>query len=178
MDISTLMEESRKIDEKLDMLLAEAKHRLSDIDNTLITLNEEYKRAKADGDLRENASYEDAIKHISEAQSDRARWEVLSDGISNVKIKIKEYVHQDKITLLSTVRIERVQTSAPNTIQDIEDGFTLKLFPYGISDVESGIISIDSSIGGKLLGKQVGDIIKFRDRSSSRYANFEVVSFY
>lgn len=178
MDISGLIEESNKIDTKLDNLLEEAKGHLVELDSRLILLNEEYKRAKADGDLRENASYEESIKRIQEAQGDRVRWEVLSDGISNVKIKIRDYVHQEKITILSTVYMKKISGNAPNMLEDSEDSFLFKLFPYGISDVEAGMLSIDSVIGGKLLGKQKGDVIKLRDRSSGRYANYEVVSFY
>lgn len=172
---------SEEIDKKLDLLYEDAQNRLIEIDSKLEKFNEEYKIAKADGDLRENAAFEDAIKNIQGAQGDRQRWEVLSDGIVNVKGKLVDYVRQSRITVLSTVHLKKVASNKRNrneVIDDIEDEFIFKLFPYGISDIDNRILSVDSTIGASLLDKGVGDDIKFRDKSSGHYAYFKIVGFY
>lgn len=173
-----LVRESNRINQHLEVLLANAKQRLTDIEISLDTLNEEYKKARADGDLRENAAYEDAVSKMQEAQGDKQRWEILSDSIQNVKARMKHYVHQDKIGLFSTVHLVNISGKGRNVIEDIEDEFIFKIFPYGITDVENGILSIESTVGKKLLDKQVGEVVKMRDRSSGHYANFQIKGFY
>lgn len=178
MDLNVLAGESKKIDTHLDELLISAKARIDELNNRLESLNEDYKRAKSDGDLRENASYEEAIKGIQEAQGDRQRWELLVDGILSAKSKMADYVHQDKITIYSTVRLVCISKPGVNIIDGIDKEFTFKLFPYGITDVENGILSIDSVVGGKLLDKKLGEIIRFRDKSSNNFAEFIIDGFY
>lgn len=178
MDVSYLKEISEEIDKRLDDLYRSAQSRLKEIDDRLVRYNEEYKIARADGDLRENASFEDAVKNIQGAQSDRQRWEILSDGIMNVRYKVKDYISQDKITILSTVHLKRVASFGGTPIADIEDEFIFKLFPYGITDIDNKILSIDSIIGSQLMDKKVGDVIIFRDKASGGRAGFEIIGFY
>lgn len=178
MEMNALIRESERIDARLDELFTNAKSRIDELNNRLESLNEDYKRAKADGDLRENASYEEAIKGIQEAQGDRQRWELLADGISSVKNKMRDYVHQDKVTIYSTVHLICISKPGQNVISNIEHEFIFKLFPYGITDVESGILSIDSVVGGKLLDKRLGEVIRFRDKSSGNFAEFRIDGFY
>jgi len=110
-------------------------------------LSKEIGKARAHGDIRENAEYEAAKeaqalneKRISELESKLARGQILDDT----------QIPKDEILLGATVELE-----------DMDNGQKIKytLVSEAEGDFEQGKISITSPVGKGLLGHKKGDIV-------------------
>lgn len=111
-------------------------------------LSKEIGKARAHGDIRENAEYEAAKeaqalneKRISELENKLARGQILDDT----------QIPKDEILLGATVELE-----------DMSDGQKIKytLVSEVEGDFEAGKISITSPVGKGLLGHRKDDIVE------------------
>ncbi|MBF0254715.1 MAG: transcription elongation factor GreA [Candidatus Omnitrophica bacterium] len=105
-------------------------------------------RARAFGDLRENAEY-DAAKN-AQAMNEKRICE-LSDTLSRASILDEEGMDKDKILLGATATLfdEEMDEEIRYTFVSAEE-----------ADFEANKISIASPIGRTLLGHKVGDVVE------------------
>lgn len=117
------------------------KARLEEIINIEIPKNaEEIERAKAQGDLSENAEYDAAKEHQAKLYKEKADLETLL----NNAIIIKENASNEQVEIGHFVEIEWIDGNKE----------VIRLLGYGNGKDE---ISIDSPLGSSLLEKKVND---------------------
>lgn len=124
--------------------LAELKQELDELINVKRPdLSDRLEKAIAEGDLRENADYQDA-KHEQSLMEGRIRF--LEDSLRRAEL-IKDNIPTDVVRVGSTV-----------TIIDIEfdEEETYRIVGVYQADPSKGFISNESPIGQALLGKKKG----------------------
>ena len=111
-------------------------------------LPKEILKARAHGDLRENAEFH--------AAKERQRF--VDARLSQLKLRLAEISLVD----LSKIPRDRVGLGSSVTVLDLkkDEEITYKLVTSEESDVSKGLISTSSPIGRGLIGKQVGDEVK------------------
>lgn len=122
-----------KLSEELNFLKTKKRREVAD----------QLEKARAHGDLSENADYETAkeTKHQLEI-----RIAELEHKLGNARILHKSEIAQDKAYLSATVKVQNLVT------QDI---FVYTLVAQDEANFDEGKISITSPIGRGLLGKSV-----------------------
>ncbi len=111
-------------------------------------LPKEILKARAHGDLRENAEFHAAKERQSFVD---ARLSQLKQRLAQFELVDMTKIPHDRVGLYSTVVVLDVQK---------EEEITYKLVTSEDADVAKGHISTSSPIGRSLLNKQVGDEIK------------------
>ena len=111
-------------------------------------LPKEILKARAHGDLRENAEFH--------AAKERQRY--VDARLGQLKSRLAEYSMVD----LTKIPKDRVGLGSRVTVLDLkkEEEITYKLVTSEETDVAKGLISTSSPIGRGLLGKKVGDEVK------------------
>ena len=111
-------------------------------------LPQELKKARALGDLSENAEY----------QSAKQRQEILNAKLAHLRKRVAdisminfEKIPKDRVSYGSTVVLYDVQK---------ETEITYKLVSVEEADIQKGLISTTSPIGKGLLNRQPGDTVK------------------
>ncbi len=124
-------------------------------------LPKEILKARAHGDLSENAEYH--------AAKERQRF--VDARLSQLKARLREFAMVD----ISKIPHDRVGLGSEvvvfESVKEVE--ITYKLVTSEESDVAKGLISTSSPIGRGLLGKQVGDVVKIQIPGGVR--EFEVL---
>lgn len=113
-------------------------------------LPKEILRARAHGDLSENAEYH--------AAKERQSW--VSARLGQLQARLREFSMVD----LSKIPRDRVGLGSHVVVLDLkkDEEFTYNLVLSEEADVANGKISTSSPIGRGLLGKQVGDTVKIQ----------------
>jgi transcription elongation factor GreA len=111
-------------------------------------LPKEILKARAHGDLRENAEFH--------AAKERQRY--VDARLAQLKSRLAEYSMVD----VSKIPRDRVGLGSKVTVLDLkkDEEVTYRLVTSEESDFANGLISTSSPIGRGLLGKQVGDEVK------------------
>ena len=119
-------------------------------------LPKEILKARAHGDLRENAEFH--------AAKERQRF--VDSRLSQLKKRLGDLSLVD----LTKIPRDRVGLGSTVVVMDIEkdEQTTYKIVTSEESDVNNGKISTSSPIGRGLLGKQVGDEVKIAIPGGSR----------
>src|SRR5579862_3349403 len=115
-----------------------------------VELPREILRARAHGDLSENAEYH--------AAKERQSW--VSARLAQVSGRLREISMID----MSTIPRDRVGLGSTVIVLDVvkEERIQYKLVTSEDVDVSKGMISTSSPIGRGLLGKRVGDTVKIQ----------------
>lgn len=135
------MEElKRKLQEEISALETELR----------IELPKEILKARAHGDLSENAEYH--------AAKERQSW--VSARLGQLANRLREISMID----MSKIPHDRVGLGSTVTVLDVtkDEQIKYKLVTSEDVDVSKGMISTSSPIGRGLLGKQVGDSVKIQ----------------
>jgi transcription elongation factor GreA len=112
-------------------------------------LPKEILKARAHGDLRENAEFH--------AAKERQRF--VDARLGQLKARLAEYSMVD----MAKIPRDRVGLGSTVVVLDLQkdEEITYKLVTSEETDVSKGLISTRSPIGRGLLGKRVGDEVKF-----------------
>ena len=121
-----------------------------------VELPREILRARAHGDLSENAEYH--------AAKERQSW--VSARLAQVSGRLREISMID----MSTIPRDRVGLGSTVIVLDVakEERIQYKLVTSEDVDVAKGMISTSSPIGRGLLGKRVGDTVKIQIPDGTR----------
>ena len=135
--------------------MLELKKKLQDeialLENELrVELPREILKARAHGDLSENAEYHAAKERQSFVQ---ARLSQLHTRLRDVSMIDMSKIPHDRVGLGSTVTVLDV---------DKDEKVKYRLVTSEDVDVANGLISTSSPIGRGLLGKQVGDSVRIQ----------------
>ncbi len=125
-------------------------------------LPKELKRARALGDLSENAEY-----HMAKQRQDfvSARLMQLKNRLADLSLINMNNIPRDRIAFGSKVTLYDID-------RDVEIEY--RLVTSEEADVSKGLISTTSPIGRGLMGKKMGDTIKVTTPNGSR--EFEIRS--
>lgn len=126
-------------------------------------LPKELKRARALGDLSENAEYIMA----------KQRQDIVSARLAQLKKRLADL----SLINLSNIPKDRVAFGSKVVLYDVDRDANIeyKLVMSEEADVVKGLISTTSPIGRGLIGKKVGDTVKIATPQGTR--EFEVRSF-
>ena len=113
-----------------------------------VELPREISKARAHGDLSENAEYHAA----------KERQGIVNMRLGQLRARMRELSMMD----MSRIPRDRVGLGSTVTVLDLtkEEEVTYQLLTSEEADVAQGRISTTSPIGRALLGKQVGDTVK------------------
>lgn len=135
----------------MDELIKRLQDEIAALDNEFrVELPREISRARAHGDLSENAEYHAAKERQSFVN---ARLGQLRSRLREISMIDMSKIPRDRVGLGSTVIVLDVTK---------DENVTYKLVTSEDVDVAKGLISTSSPIGKGLLGKQVGDTVKIQ----------------
>lgn len=173
-----LMGISKKIDEYFYAHEQSVKNTINEQLKILAAANAECQDAIAQGDLRENAQYEQAVKDIQQAQKNIQDNEIQLSGIEICRHEILKYTKTGAISPFSTVYIKLIGEIPTNKeCRALKKEYVFKLFMAGVCDTKNHILAVESEVGQMLIGKRVGDTIKIRHRLSGASATYKIENF-
>lgn len=111
---------------------------------------EDIARARAFGDLKENAEY-DAAKN-SQAFNEKKISE-LENRLANAEIINDSKIPKDKVFIGATVTLKDANTN---------EELSYSIVPHDEADFDAGKLSVNSPIAKGLLGLKVGDIAEIK----------------
>lgn len=113
--------------------------------------------ARAHGDISENAEYESAKERQALIEGRTAELESRL-GLAEV-IDISKQPPSDRVIFGTTVEVEDTDTG---------ESFTYRIVGTEEADAKNGLISYSSPIGRALIGRNVGDEVRFDTPRGSR----------
>jgi transcription elongation factor GreA len=135
----------------MEELLKRLRDEIAVLENELrVELPREILRAREHGDLSENAEYHAAKERQSHVH---ARLSQLNGRLRELSMIDMSRIPRDRVGLGSTVEVLDLAK---------DEKLRYKLVTSEDVDVAKGMISTGSPIGRGLLGKQVGDTVKFQ----------------
>ena len=126
--------------------LQELKDRLDKLQEALVGGAEEVKRARAFGDLKENAEYHAARAHQAHVRHEIGR---VKKMLGNAVVLDASEMDTSRVSVLTKVKLKQVKLGTVHVYQ---------LVAEAEADLKMGKLSIISPVGHALLGKQVGDL--------------------
>jgi transcription elongation factor GreA len=135
----------------MDNLKKKLQHEILALEHELhVELPKEIARARAYGDLSENAEYHAAKERQSFVD---ARLAQLKTRLRHLSMIDMSKIPRDKVGLGSEVQVLDVRK---------DEELTYRLVTSEDADVSKGLISTSSPIGRGLVGKEVGDVVKIQ----------------
>ncbi len=119
----------------------------------------EVKQLAAMGDFSENAEYQIAKGKLR--------------GINSKILRIEGYLNNAKIIRAGKNK-ETIQLGHSVTIETTDKSKTYKILGSAETNPTSGVISHNSPLGSKLLGKKVGDLIEIK--KGNKVINYKIIN--
>lgn len=151
---------------EIDSEKIKVKERIDELINNLLPFyREEKSKHAAQGDLRENIEFDNAISNLQKAESELLSLQHKYEALNNMGLD--NYVPTGYVGIGSTVTIKRMDTS--------EILHFLVVVPE-LGDAEKKRLPIDSQLGKAIISKEAGDKVWVQTSSRSYYAIIESVS--
>lgn len=117
-----------------------------------------------EGDLRENSAYQQAIEDLTR--------------YSNELSKKEQFIEEYDLSLLDKIIVSTGTVNVMSTVRLYEEleSITYEFFisPFMESDLEKGYVSKDAALVKLLIGREVNDNIKFKDRVNPKHYNYVI----
>jgi transcription elongation factor GreA len=141
----------------MEDLKKKLKNEIATLDYELhVELPKEIAKARAHGDLSENAEYHAA----------KERQRLVDARLAQLKVRLRELAMVD----LTRIPRDRVSLGSEVTVMDLtkDEEITYKLVTSEEADAAKGLISTTSPIGRGLIGKEVGDSVRIQSPGGTR----------
>jgi transcription elongation factor GreA len=141
----------------MEDLKKKLKNEIATLDYELhVELPKEIAKARAHGDLSENAEYHAA----------KERQRLVDARLAQLKVRLRELAMVD----LTRIPRDRVSLGSEVTVMDLtkDEEITYKLVTSEEADAAKGLISTTSPIGRGLIGKEVGDSVRIQSPGGPR----------
>lgn len=141
------------------------------------------KDAIADGDLRENSAYEDALKDLAIKNGEIAGYARKIEKatiVPNLTARNMRSIGGSTYSVVGYNSIGQVMLYSVVRLRDLTDNvdYLLMLFPEGITKLQYGMLGCDTKIGSLLLNKSKGDIITILHKITGQPFQYEIVDLY
>ena len=117
-----------------------------------------------EGDLRENSAYQQAIEDLTR--------------YSNELSKKEQFIEEYDLSLLDKIIVSTGTVNVMSAVRLYEEleCITYEFFisPFMESDLEKGYVSKDAALVKLLIGREVNDNIKFKDRVNPKHYNYVI----
>ena len=117
-----------------------------------------------EGDLRENSAYQQAIEDLTRYSNELSKKEQFIEEY-DLSLLDKIIVSTGTVNVMSTVRLHE-------ELESITYEFFIS--PFIESDLEKGYVSKDAALVKLLIGREVNDNIKFKDRVNPKHYNYVI----
>lgn len=122
-----------------------------DLPATLVSLN----TAREDGDLKENAAYQTALKVKDD----------LTTRQQEIEEILKDYEIIEDVSSKSGSKTIQIGSTVVIKYQDEDQEITVKIVGSSESDVLTGKISNESPLANAIMGREKGDVCSFKSPS-------------
>lgn len=151
---------------EIDAEKMKTKERIDELINNILPFyREEKSKHAAQGDLRENIEFDNAISNLQKAEVELLSLQNKFDALNNMGLD--NYVPTGYVGIGSTVTIRRTDTD--------EILHFLVVVPE-LGDAEKKRLPVDSRLGKAILGKEAGVKVWVQTSSRSYYAIIESVA--
>lgn len=164
----SLVEESRKISERLAAYRNELQSVKASITEDIEKTTVDLKDAVALGDLRENAEFTASVEKLSQLNSRMSNVIIQLKGIEEMEGE-ELYESIGMVVLFSTVRV---------LLRETGERFTFKLYPGKVSKVEEGIVSRESPVGRSVWLKTKGSVFTVEHAVTGEPIEYEIEDLY
>jgi len=145
---------------EIEIEAREVKARIDELKNTILPQYRQDKSKHAEqGDLRENAEYDNAISNIQKGEAELVSLQNKLEALNGMGLD--EYVSTGYVGIGSTVVILRQDTS--QTLHFI-------VVVPELGDASKGRLPTNGKLGSAILGKQAGDVVWVQTSSRNYYA--------
>lgn len=168
-DVEQLKRRSAEISQSMSVLRDELARKLEKYDAELREAQVAMQKAYEMGDLRENAEFDAAVSRCGTLSYSRLLVKQQLEVINAIDTD-EEYVPIGMVVMFSTVLLVNDR--------DIRKKFIFKLYPEGVSDLDRGILSLDSPIGRALYLKSAGAEFETEHRVTGEKRKWQIKAVY
>lgn len=170
MDFKRLETASAQISQSVHMLREELTRKLGEYDTEIKEAQVALQKAYEMGDLRENSEFDAAVSRCGELSYSKLLMKKKLESIEAIGVEEEDYVPIGMVVMFSTVLLVN------NKDKDRE--FIFKLYPAGVSDLDRGVLSIDSIIGRVLYMKETGAQFETSHRVTGEKRKWQIRAIY
>lgn len=164
----SLKQKSISISKSLEDLKVELREEKNRTIQIIEELTEEFKAAAAKGDRSENAEFTEAVDKLSTNNTALSLIDTKLKAIENKVDEPADYRTIGLVVMYSTVKL--------STMDGRE--FIFKVYPKGVSDINRGILAVDSPLGEVIWLKEVGDDVTIEHRVTGELIKYHIDDIY